>query len=174
MNLLAEPAPSFDTPIELLRACHERILQHCRLLDWLDAQLQTQAVDPQMQQAAARIHRYFTLSGPPHHADEELQLFPWLLTHKDLPENTRTAILELREQHASLDACWALLAEQLCQIRDGHFSDSSLRKQDFVDLSRQHVQRENDQIFSVASQLLDQETAQVLGAKMVERRRAHP
>ncbi len=33
MQLMPKPAPGFDDPLGLLRACHERILGHCRICD---------------------------------------------------------------------------------------------------------------------------------------------
>ncbi|WP_298170296.1 hypothetical protein [Acidithiobacillus sp.] len=41
MNLLGEPAPTFDDPIGLLRACHERILGHGEILPIAEGMLGT-------------------------------------------------------------------------------------------------------------------------------------
>ncbi|MEY2340688.1 hemerythrin domain-containing protein [Acidithiobacillus sp. IBUN Pt1247-S3] len=171
LRLLREPAPSFANPIALLQACHERILQHCQLLERLNTRLKDQGVDSDLQQAAERVYRYFTLSGPAHHADEEKQLFPWLLAHKDLPTATRAIIAELMQQHSLLDAFWEPLASDLIQIRQDIFAENTLHMQPFIDLSRRHVRLENEKVFSVAAELLDTVTATALGAAMAERRR---
>ena len=61
-NGLPDELPGFDDPIALLRACHNKILVHCDLLEGL--------LDTPDQAVAAQVHRYFSTSAPLHHRDE--------------------------------------------------------------------------------------------------------
>ncbi|WP_232821524.1 cupin domain-containing protein [Acidithiobacillus ferrivorans] len=67
---MGNAAPSFDDPVRLLRACHERILGHCETLERLAEHLARVGADSEARLAAARIRRYFHVAGPAHHADD--------------------------------------------------------------------------------------------------------
>jgi len=120
-NLLIKPAPSFDEPVEMLKACHERIAAQCATLGKLAAHLPLHGADAQARQAARNIMRYFDTAGPNHHADEEQDLFPMLI---EISERLRSPVAEriasLLDEHRSLEAAWAqlraMLADQLAFI----------------------------------------------------------
>ncbi len=67
-------APTFAVPLEMLRACHGRILAQCSTLLKLQ-----QYLDGQARQAAQSILRHFDSAGQYRHQDEGLYLFPLLL-----------------------------------------------------------------------------------------------
>lgn len=169
MKLIAEPAPSFDDPIGLLRACHERIISHCDILERLAEHLSQVGADPEAQQAAARIRRYFEISGPAHHADEEVQLFPWLLAQAKFPDILRSSVANLAAQHRQLEAAWQTLAADLVQVEAGQVPHLLL-VEPFVSMNRAHVALENGEIFPIAEKLLDLSTMRSLGMAMATRR----
>ena len=72
-------AVGFDTPFEMLEACHERVQRSLDLLQRLTDYLHTHACDDSARQAARDVLRYFDMAAPLHHEDEELHVFPLLL-----------------------------------------------------------------------------------------------
>ncbi len=58
-----EAAPSFDHPLEMLHACHDKILRQCDTLKKLAAHLPGNGCDQQARQAAQGILRYFDSAG---------------------------------------------------------------------------------------------------------------
>ena len=73
------PSASFEVPLEMLAACHQRIVQQCDTLNRLLPHLAAHGADLQAQQAAQAVLRYFDQAAVDHHADEEQDLFPALL-----------------------------------------------------------------------------------------------
>lgn len=69
--MLPAPAPGFDEPLAMLRACHERIQRQCATLAKLAAHLRSDGLTDGARQAAVDIHRYFSSAGRQHHADDE-------------------------------------------------------------------------------------------------------
>ena len=82
------PAVGFDTPFEMLEACHERVERSLDLLARLCSYLHDHACDDTARQAARDVLRYFDIAAPLHHEDEELHVFPLLLA---LAEGRQTA-----------------------------------------------------------------------------------
>ncbi len=169
MSFFKNPPPSFEDPLGLLRACHDRILHHCETLERLAHHLEHAGANAEARQTAARIRRYFQVSGPAHHADEEEQLFPWLLAQTGFPDSLRTILQELAAEHRELDQMWQALDMELAQVEHG--TAVNLHPDPFVSMSRIHIARENGRIFPEAEKLLAPETRMVLGAEMEKRRR---
>ena len=67
LQIGATGAVSFDQPLALLRACHDKILQQCATLEKLAAHLLTHGNDAPAQQAAQGRGQDLHGSGPPHH-----------------------------------------------------------------------------------------------------------
>lgn len=175
-NVLIKPAPSFDEPIEMLRACHERIVAQCATLGKLAAHLPLHGADTQAQQAARNIMRYFDIAGPNHHADEEQDLFPMLIEvtqRRCLPLSE--TIASLPDEHRSLEASWAQLRTALADIAQGR---ASLLEpawvDDFVGAYRGHIAFEESQILPFAEAYLDRQQLARLSAAMVARRTITP
>src|SRR5665811_554026 len=102
----SESAPSFDDPLEMLRACHGKILRQCDTLQKLAAHLTSRGCDTQVQQAAQGILRYFDTAGQFHHQDEEQDLFPALRASAGVD----TALLErLLSEHIVMLSAWDAL-----------------------------------------------------------------
>ena len=166
-NMLASPAPGFDDPLALLRACHERITRQCNTLEKIAAQLASHGLTPDLRTAAAGVHRYFSTAGHYHHEDEELDLFPLLRGDAALA----TLIDNLQLEHVRMDALWRELEPLLAEpdtIRD----TDGFRKQAmaFIALHAQHVAHENAVLLPRAKAMLPPTVLTVLGARMAARR----
>ena len=168
MQLMPKPAPGFDDPLGLLRACHERILGHCDTLERLVLHLRQHGADRDAQQAAARILRYFQVGVPLHHEDEERDLFPALCAHSDFPAIQRLLLENLVAQHRELDKLWMQLEATLQVISRGAPAD--LPVQTFVALTRAHILVEEREIFPLAGRYLDAATLADLSRAMQARR----
>ncbi|HUW27162.1 MAG TPA: hemerythrin domain-containing protein [Sulfuriferula sp.] len=168
MQLMPKPAPGFDDPLGLLRACHERILGHCDTLERLVSHLRQHGADQDAQLAAARILRYFQMGAPLHHEDEERDLFPALRTHSDFPAIQRPVLENLVAQHRELDKLWMQLEVVLQAISRGAPAD--LPVQPFVALTRAHIAIEEREIFPLAERNLDAAALAALSRAMQARR----
>jgi hemerythrin-like domain-containing protein len=165
--MLPNPAPGFDEPLGMLRACHERIQRQCATLAKLAAHLRSDGLTDDARQAAADIHRYFSSAGRQHHADEEQDLFPCLHSEPALSGLIDT----LAREHAVMESRWQRLEPLLAApdtIRD---LDAFARLAgEFNALYRQHIARENSELLPQAEKLLSVDQRRELGARMAARR----
>lgn len=171
-------APTFDHPLEMLRACHGKILRQCETLQKLGDHLKTDGCDEQVQQAARNMLRYFDTSGQFHHHDEEEDLFPALRAAPagECDQASVDALLQrLLDQHIVLLACWAELRAVLLRLADGEYAplnDELARR--FVEGYSGHIEIENGELLPLAARLLPQETLRAIGVRMAVRRGAQP
>lgn len=157
---LPDNLPGFDNPIGLLRACHDRILQHCELLERL-----LDTPDPAI---AQQVVRYFSTSARLHHRDEEEDVFP-LINRQSM--KIADLIHQLRRQHEKLDQLWASLAPALRTVpKQGFDAEFRACVTEFCTLSREHVQRENREFLPLASSSLSSQQLGIIGEKMAARR----
>lgn len=162
-------APGFDNPLDMLHACHDRIMDQCATLQKLLQHLPAHGCDVQAQQAAQAVLRYFDTAGQFHHQDEEVDLFPLLrATHN---ADAEALIKRLLEEHQVMDALWSGLRTQLQAIAEE--KSAVLEKKLVADFSLaygRHVMLENMQLLPLAAQLLSQQQQTDIGKKMAERR----
>jgi len=165
--MLPTPAPGFDEPLAMLRACHERIQRQCATLAKLATHLRRDGLTDAARQAAADIHRYFASAGRQHHADEEQDLFPRLRIEPAL-----TGLLDtLTREHVAMESLWQRLEPLLAAPDTIHDLDAFARlASEFNALYRQHIARENSELLPQAEQLLSVEQQRELGARMAARR----
>jgi hemerythrin-like domain-containing protein len=116
MLLQPTPAPSFDDPLAMLRACHGRIQAQCATLRKLQAHLPTHGCDTQVQQAAQAVLRYFDTAGQHHHEDEEHDLFPRLRATGNA--KATALITRLLAEHETMTAAWQRLRPQLLALAE--------------------------------------------------------
>ena len=110
---LPESLPGFDRPIDLLRACHTKILAHCDLLEELILHLQEGQTDAaELRSTARKIITYFTTSSRQHHQDEEVELFA-RLARQSL--KLADMVHSLKQEHTELDTLWMALEPELMQ-----------------------------------------------------------
>jgi len=163
------PAPSFDDPLEMLRACHGRIQAQCATLQKLLTHLPTHGCDTQAQQAAQAILRYFDTAGRHHHDDEEQDLFPLLLATRD--DTAQTLVTHLLGEHKVMDAAWQDVRVYLAEISSGKSSAlDAATVGHFIDVYDRHIAVENSQLLPLAQRLLDHDQLGSLGRNMASRR----
>ena len=164
----ANEGASFDTPLALLAACHERIEAQCatlaRLLDYLPAH----GADVPAQEAAARVIRYFDSAGRHHHEDEEQDLFPLLRAREP---GCAPLLDTLISEHHDMERLWSGLRAELDKLTRGDagaLSRESARR--FTEAYRAHIAREDETLLPLARRLLDEVALARLGEAMAARR----
>lgn len=174
---LIPEVPGFDEPLEMLVACHGRIAQQCTTLEKLVGHLARHGTDDRARQAAAAVMRYFDSAGRHHHEDEESDLFPALLAvgREGNSPGLVAAIEALRSDHRQMETAWQGLRNALADIAAG--MPTALDPTEvaaFTALYRNHIAREEGEVFAVAHSLLDVETLERLGNRMAARRQVTP
>lgn len=165
---LVPELPGFDDPLGVLRACHQRMLSQCAVLEKLPAHLAGKGVDDEARNAIDRILKYFSTSAVHHHQDEEQDLFPLL---DDRPE-LAGVVQRLRKDHEQLERLWQQLLPELdepASLADNPgFPD---QVQDFCAACRAHIQCEENELLDVAQQMLSHDQLRDIGRSMQRRRR---
>lgn len=161
-------APDFSDPLGLLRACHERVFKHCDTLENLAAHLDDKGLDQDAREAAAQVHKYFSIAGKHHHQDEEQDIFPRLAR-----QSLKLADLvhQLKQDHERLDAMWSQLEPLLA--RPATIGDTTAfleLAQQYADAYRAHARRENEDLLEMAKHIFGNDELKQIGEKMAERR----
>ncbi|MBL8443357.1 MAG: hemerythrin domain-containing protein [Zoogloeaceae bacterium] len=166
-------APGFETPLEMLEACHERLdaqLQTLvRLVEWLEAH----GADREAVQAATNVMRYFDTAAVNHHLDEEQDLMPTLLVRVRDDERARLQSLVdwILADHQRLFFAWRDMRETLEPLSRGESVVlKAERVNGFAELYRQHIAREEGELLPWAQALLSDEDIAMLGRTMSARR----
>lgn len=165
-------APTFDHPLEMLLACHGKILRQCDTLKKLTTHLKTYGCDAQARQAALGILRYFDTAGKFHHQDEEENLFPALRASADADQEQLDAMLQrLLKEHVVMLSAWDELRAVLLQIAEGTNArlDDGLAAR-FINAYTVHIAVENSELIPLAARLLTPEQLRQIGMRMAERR----
>lgn len=162
-------APTFDDPLEMLRACHGRIEAQCVTLNKLVVHLSSQGNDEQAKQAARAILRYFDTAGQYHHQDEEKDIFPQLIaTHHEIATALVTRLLL---EHQGLEAAWRNLRPLLMAIVEAQADTLDAHiAQHFTDVYARHIEIENEKLLPLAATLLNEAQLRAIGQSMAERR----
>lgn len=168
-DLLGASAPTFTTPLEMLRACHGRIQAQCATLHKLLQHLPQHGGDAQARQAAQAVLRYFNTAGQHHHQDEEMDLFPLLLSTPSA--EAHELVMQLIAQHHEMDAAWLRLHPQLQALAEGSRSQLDAEVvSHFTTLYDRHIELENGRLLPLAASLLSAASLAELGGKMAARR----
>lgn len=170
-DFFASPAASFDEPVALLMACHERVRHYAGLVRKLAAHVRENGADKQARTAAAAILRYFDVAAPLHHQDEDDDLFPLLSARGDAV--LRERIAAVTAEHAELGALWQQVRACLTEIAEGREADLSQELADtFARRYPAHAGIEDDLIYPQAEKLLSAAELAELGQRMATRRGA--
>lgn len=165
-------SPSFDQPLAMLQACHERIEAELAVLERLAGRIGTRGPDGEARSAAERLLHYFDTSGALHHEDEDQDLFPLLRTRA--AEHGRAEIAavieELEREHASLGAQWQRLRQRLAAIVAGEGRLDADEVTRFAWLYRRHMRQEGGAVLPFAREALDRADCAALGERMAIRR----
>ena len=169
----ADATASFDAPLTLLHACHDRVHERCALLQKLWQHMATHGADTQAQEAAANILRYFDVAAPHHHEDEERHVFPVLLASGDarLQQCART----LLQQHQEMAAAWQQVRPLLQEVEQGHTPDLAAHAtliEHFVALYAAHIALEEEVAFPAGFAAMPAAAQAQAGNEMAARRGA--
>lgn len=166
--LHSTPAPGFDDPLGVLRACHRRIEKQLATLARLRGHLPQHGADAQAAGAATAIMRYFDTAAVHHHEDEEASLFPRLLAVRpDLADVAH----RLEREHVTMAQRYAALRERLAAIEAQTSAELPDAVADgFAAAYTSHIALEEGQLFAQADGALDAATLATIGAEMASRR----
>ena len=169
------PAVGFEQPYEMLEACHERVLRTLDLLGRLIDHIDSKGHDTQTRSAAADVLRYFDLAAPLHHQDEELHVFPRLLTLGDATQGA--TVLRLQTEHRRMEQDWAVLRTALLRWREAACTetvDAATREtaKRFAALYTEHLNTEETLVFPAARTGTPDHELASMGAEMQARRHA--
>ena len=169
------PAVGFDTPFEMLQACHERVQRTLALLQKLVDYLHGHACDDSARQAARDVLRYFDMAAPLHHEDEELHVFPLLLERGDPPVVAQ--VQQLQRDHDAMGQHWQDARTRLLALADGGVDTFSADDEAvfarFAAGYAEHIRSEEEVVYPAASALLDAAALQRMGREMRQRRGAN-
>jgi hemerythrin-like domain-containing protein len=169
------PAKSQSTTkdaVDLLTGCHDRIRHFTGVAVKL-AHAQGAAAD-EIRQAAAGVHRYYTVSLPLHEADEEETLRPRLAAVDD--EKVRHALLAMSDQHMALNDLLERLLPLLVMVRSNpetlHVAGAEMCQitRALEDMFRAHLQMEEEVVFPVIRTALTDAAQADMLCEMQERR----
>jgi len=166
-------AASFEAPLEMLFACHDRIRTRCATLLRLRAHVAQKGSDAEARNAARGVIRYFDTSARDHHEDEEQDLFPALL--EALPGSDPVCIRQLTEslaeEHRELAQRWIGVRTWLLAVEGGETQPAEAADlESFVNLYQRHAEREEKELFPMAERLLSDEELDRIGRAMRLRR----
>lgn len=167
MALLHTPPPSFEDPMEMLRACHDKVRHFAKLSLRIADHVQQQGADQQARDAATAVIRYFDLAAPLHHADEDDDLYPALLALNDSALNAH--IQRLTHEHATLAGLWQAVRAWLKDIEGGVASSPPSELSGFAKQYPGHAQDEENLVYPHA-QYLSEYQLNLLGQSMTRRR----
>lgn len=165
----------FDTPLDMLRACHRRVEQQFSTLRRLSSHLAMSGSDKQAQEAATAVMRYFDIAAPKHHADEEEDLFPALMESMAGSDAVclRELTHQLLSQHVELDGYWQRFRSVLVEVAAGRPAQlAPALVQAFDALYSEHILREEAELLPMAERLLSDREIQRIGQAMRLRRGA--
>lgn len=172
-----KPSPTFQQPLELLSDCHRRIEMFLGALLLVTEQARGGTLNSQQREALETALRYFREAAPKHTADEEVSLFPRLRQLN--PGATRDALTKIKALEADHEIASREHAtvEQLGQRWLKHNSllpeDVTLLITTLTTLQQtyvRHIDIEDNDIFPLASRILNMDQLAEVGREMAARR----
>lgn len=164
--------PGFDDPLAMLQACHDKVRHFSTLSIALSTHLQEKGNDAEARSAAQAILRYFDLSAPLHHADEEQDLFPALAGVA--PPALQATLQTLQQEHEALAGLWQHLRKTLVAIIEQRSDALPVTlAREFAQRYQQHAEQEEVLVFTPAATLLAANVLRALGERMAARRQEH-
>lgn len=168
------PAVGFDTPFEMLHACHERVQRTLNLQERLCRYLVESGCDASAQAAARDVLRYFDIAAPLHHEDEEKHVFPRLEGSSDTA--LRNAIARLQGEHVAMAARWHEARAALEALAEGRIAAFAPAQQAalaaFAAGYAEHILLEETLVYPAARAAMDAAALRDMGMEMRRRRGA--
>ncbi len=162
-----------EDAVDLLTGCHQRIRHFTGVAVKL-AHAQGAAAE-EIVQAAAGVHRYYSVSLPLHEADEDHTLQPRLRPVAD--EQVRHALLAMGDQHQAIDELIERLLPLLVLVRNNPHALADVGGEmccitnALEEILRAHLQMEEEVIFPAIRKALPESTLAEILHEMQERRK---
>jgi hemerythrin-like domain-containing protein len=173
-STLPARAPNSPDGFDVLDVCHRQTLFTLGKLAALVARLKREGPDPESRANAAEIVQFFSTTARQHHEDEELHVFPGLLSRAD-PDIVQ-AVLRLQQDHRWLHIDWQELAPQIEAIAGGRggcdIDALAEAAQVFIALSHDHMALEESCIYPQARARMRTSDRHEMGREMAIRRHA--
>jgi iron-sulfur cluster repair protein YtfE (RIC family) len=173
INPLTSDKLKTEDAVDLLVGCHQRIRHFTGVAVKL-AHAQGASTE-EIAQAAASLHRYYSVSLPLHEADEDQTLQPRLRAVAG--EQVRHALLAMGDQHQAIDELIERLLPLLVLVRDNPGTLTqvggemcSITKA-LEETFRAHLQMEEEVIFPAIRSALPESTRAEILREMQERRK---
>lgn len=167
-----ENAATFDDPLSMLSACHQRIRKQLSTLARLERHLPEHGCDADARSAARAILRYFDTAARHHHEDEERSVLPRLLDR--VPE-ARPLAQRLIEEHRTLATRWRRLRPLLSGIAGGRRAVLPPRLVlEVAGAYDSHIAVEESELIPRARVALSVEEIAAIGREMAGRRGVDP
>lgn len=161
----------FDEPLGLLSDCHRRIEKFLAVLKKVAADA-PEPLDETHRRALETALDYFENAAPRHTEDEEHSLFPRLAQHAE----AEAAMAGLAADHQRADALHAEVGSLgRSWLAEGRISLDQRERmragtESLEHLYREHIRREDEEVFPLAARLLAAETLGKIGQEMAARR----
>jgi hemerythrin-like domain-containing protein len=164
------PGASFDEPVEMWLACHQRVRRFAALLGRLKTHVEASGADEEAQMGAASIRRYFNEAAPRHHEDEEVDMFP-LLRERGTDAATLAVLERIETEHLAMAALWRELDAVLARISAGErvTLDAALVAR-FATTYDAHIDSEETIVLPALRRALGAADWAAVGRAMAERR----
>jgi hemerythrin-like domain-containing protein len=160
--------PDFNDPLAVLRAEHDRILEHCEILENLVPHIAENGVDDEARSAISAVVHYFTTSAVQHHQDKQQNLFP-ILNRQSL--KLADIIYRLKREHGELAGLWDGILVDLktpaTLVENTAFATQTGK---FCSGYRQHIAYEARELLGIGQHILSQQQLEELGDAMAKRR----
>jgi hemerythrin-like domain-containing protein len=167
-------AASFEHPFEMLTACHERVLRMLSLLARLRAHVREHGADDQARQAATDVMRYFDTAAVEHHRDEELHVFPLLITRGD--PALAALVARLQQDHLQMESRWVPARDVLARLAAGRLPRLTPEHEAllaaFAEVYEGHIEAEERVAYPAAQALVAPPAVAAMGREMARRRGA--
>ncbi len=149
-----EPAPPGE-PLVSFSQCHLGILSQLRAFEELPA---LQAAAAQARTIATQTLSLFKDAVYEHHADEENELFPAVLSSAAKGEEAdcaRAMVQRLTAEHRKIEACWTMLAPSVKNVAKGRPGELDLSAvEELVHAYTAHARFEEEQFLPLAQTIL--------------------
>ena len=162
-----------EDSVDLLIGCHQRIRHFTAVAVKL---AHAQGASPaEVREAAASVHRYYSVSLPLHEADEDHTLQPRLSAVAD--EKLRHALSAMADQHQAIDELIERLLPLLVLVRSNPSAISEVGAEmcsitkTLDDAFQRHLQMEEEAIFPAIRTLLPESTRTEILGEMKTRRK---
>lgn len=164
------PAPSLDSPVDHLAACHRRIEERLNTLERVAPHLRTRTAEALA--AIQAVFWFFDSSGVHHTADEEESFFPRLAAHLTPEEQQFLDGLEI--EHTAAEKLYDELKAHVANMASPPTEDDEIRyaahAAALCEIYRQHIRNEDARFPVMAAKALSPADLEAIAGEMKQRR----